>query len=550
MKINNIIISYGLKLTKALLLLLLFTGLLFQGNLSSQTISDAEFGIQNPVQSAADVKIDGNVLFKVQGIASYTSGQRAVAISERIEKVASNDSISTDSLKIISSDHRMMIYAGDEFIMSIFDVDATTTGIKREVLADIILQKIGKAIDLHRNERSRPVLIKKSLYALGAATILALILFAFLWLIRRINNTLMNRIKTRIDKVEDKSFNLIRSNQLWRAIQIFFNVIKIAIIIFVISAFLQFILGLFPWTNNFATYTLNLFLDPIQKIWKGFVGFIPSLVFLVVIYFVTRYLLKLINLLFTGIDQGGIVINGFDNDWAMPTFRILRFFIIAFSVVVAYPYIPGSESNAFKGVTVFIGVLFSLGSSSFISNLVAGYSMTYRGAYKTGDLIKLNEFTGFVEDQKLLVTRLRSFKNEEIVVPNSLLLNSNIVNYSKKAKEQGLILHTMVGIGYETPWRQVDAMLKLAADRTEGLLKQPPPYVLKKSLGDFAVNYEINVFCTDVTKMNTYYSELHQNILDVFNENNVQIMTPAYERDPEIPKVVPKDQWFTPLAGE
>jgi len=145
---------------------------------------------------------------------------------------------------------------------------------------------------------------------------------------------------------------------------------------------------------------------------------------------------------------------------------------------------------------------------------------------------------------------LLSLKNEEIVIPNTTMLSSNIVNYSAKAKDKGLILHTSVGIGYETPWRQVDAMLKLAADRTEGLLKNPPPFVLKKSLGDFAVTYEINVYCDDVSRMPMYYSILHQNILDVFNENNVQIMTPAYEGDPEIPKVVPKDQWDIPLAKD
>jgi small-conductance mechanosensitive channel len=176
--------------------------------------------------------------------------------------------------------------------------------------------------------------------------------------------------------------------------------------------------------------------------------------------------------------------------------------------------------------------------------------MTYRGAFKTGDRIKVDDIVGFVEEQKLLVTRVRSLKNEEIVIPNSVLLNSNIVNYSTKAKEKGLILHTTVGIGYETPWRQVDAMLKLAADRTESLLKQPPPFVLQKSLGDFAVTYEINVYCNDANKMPFLYTALHQNILDVFNENNVQIMTPAYEGDPEIPKVVPRDKWETPLAGK
>jgi len=149
-----------------------------------------------------------------------------------------------------------------------------------------------------------------------------------------------------------------------------------------------------------------------------------------------------------------------------------------------------------------------------------------------------------------MVTRLRTQKNEEIVIPNSILLNSQITNFSRKAKDLGLILHTTVGIGYETPWRQVDAMLKLAADRTEGLLKEPKPYVLKQSLGDFAVTYEINAYCRDATKVQYYYSILHQNILDVFNENNVQIMTPAYEGDPEVPKVVPRDQWDTPLAKE
>jgi small-conductance mechanosensitive channel len=176
--------------------------------------------------------------------------------------------------------------------------------------------------------------------------------------------------------------------------------------------------------------------------------------------------------------------------------------------------------------------------------------MTYRKAFRKGDCIKFNDITGFVEEQKLMVTRLRSHKNEEIIIPNSILQNSNIINYTSKAKEKGLILHTIVGIGYETPWRQVDSMLKLAADRTKGFLKQPPPFVLKKSLGDFAVNYEINAYCDDVANMNRHYSELHQNILDVFNENDVQIMTPAYEGDPAEPKIVPRDKWDLPLAKE
>ncbi len=534
----------------SILLVMVFWISVFYPNLiAGQEINDVDPELQTNQQNIASVKVDGQLLFYIRGISSFSAQDRSVRIAKRIINAASNPAILSDSVKIIPGKDREQIYAGEEFIMNVFDVDGQAEGISRRVLAELIQKKVVQAIDSHRYERSRPVLVKKSLYAAGAAVLLTVIMFILFWLIRRLNAGLQKRIEAKIGSVENLSYNLIRSNQLWTAINVLFKTLKIVVIIVIIAVFLQYILGLFPWTNNVATYTLNLFLDPIIKIGKGFVRFLPSLAFLVVIFLVFRYVLRLIKLLFTGVEQGGIVIKGFDSDWALPTFKILRIFVIAFAIIIAYPYIPGSETSAFKGVSVFLGVLFSLGSSSFISNLIAGYSMTYRRAFKKGDRIKVDEQVGFVEDQKLLVTRLRSVKNEEIVIPNSILLNSNIINYSSRAKDKGLILHTTVGIGYETPWRQVDAMLKLAADRTEGLLKSPPPYVLQLALGDFAVNYEINAYCDDPIKMHLYYTALHQNILDVFNENNVQIMTPAYEGDPETPKVVPRDQWETPLAS-
>ena len=431
--------------------------------------------------------------------------------------------------------------------MNVYAGDAEVENLSIETFTNLIKRKIGTTIELYRIARSQPVLVKKSLNALGAAILLTVILIFLLWLFRKLNRVLQNRIQRRIESVENKSFKLIQSGQLWKAFNILFKTLRIAVSVLLIAVFLNYILGLFPWTNNIATYTLKLFLDPIISMGKGILHFLPSLAFLIVIFLVTRYLLKLIKLLFTGLQNGDIVIGNFYPDWAMPTFRILRILIIAFAVVIAYPYIPGSSSSAFKGVTVFMGLLLSLGSSSFISNVIAGYSLTYRRAFIRGDRIKVNDSDGFVEEQSLLVTRLRSIKDEEIVIPNSVLINSSIINYSSHAKELGLILHTVVGIGYETPWRQVDAMLKMAADRTEGLLKDPPPFVLKLSLGDFAVNYEINVYCSDVSRMHIYYTALHQNILDVFNENKVQIMTPAYVMDPPEPKVVPEDQWNTPV---
>jgi len=417
-------------------------------------------------------------------------------------------------------------------------------------MADLVLFNVKNAIDSYRYNRSRDVLLKKSLFAFLALVLLILLFKSLNWLGKQLKTVLENRIKARIEIVQNKSFNLIQATQLWTAFRVGFKVVRIAFAVFILAIFLQYILGLFPWTSNLASFTLNLFLNPIKSLLKGFVAFLPNLAFLIVIFFCTQYFLKLVKLLFNGIDKEGIVMEGFDAEWAMPTFRLVRIFIIAFAVIVAYPYIPGSDSSAFKGVTVFMGVLFSLGSSSFVSNIIAGYSMTYRKAFKIGDRIQVEDKIGFVEEQSLMVTRLRSQKNEEFVIPNSILLNSQITNFSKRSRDLGLILHTTVGIGYETPWRQVDAMLKLAADRTEGLLKDPPPFVLKLSLGDFAVIYEINAYYREASKTQYYSSILLQNILDVFNENNVQIMTPAYEGDPEIPKVVPREQWDASLAKE
>ena len=183
-----------------------------------------------------------------------------------------------------------------------------------------------------------------------------------------------------------------------------------------------------------------------------------------------------------------------------------------------------------------------------ISNVIAGYTMTYRRAFRIGDRVKIGNTVGDVTEMRVLVTHLRTAKNEEVVIPNSTILNGEVTNYSTMARRQGLILHTTAGIGYEVPWRQVEAMLLLAAERTEGLLKEPRPFIRQKSLADFAVNYELNAYCDDASQMLKLYTEMHRNIQDVFNENGVQIMTPAYRDDPPEPKIVPKELWYTPLA--
>jgi small-conductance mechanosensitive channel len=312
---------------------------------------------------------------------------------------------------------------------------------------------------------------------------------------------------------------------------------------------LSLVLDLFPWTRPLAQRLIEIVVEPMREMALGFPGTLPDLAFLAILYFVVRYLLKLMGLFFHGVERGAIVLADFEADWAMPTYKIVRLLVVVLALVVAYPYVPGSGSDAFKGLSIFLGVIFSLGSSSIVGNLIAGYTLIYRRAFRIGDRIEVGDLRGDVTQTRFLVTHVRTIRNEEIVVPNSVIVNSHAINRSTLAKTHGLILHTTVGIGHETPWRQVEEMLKLAAGRTPGLLREPPPFVHLQSLGDFAVACEINACTDDPHGIDRHYTALHRSILDVFNEYGVQIMTPAYKRDPEQPKVVPKELWHTAPAA-
>ena len=353
---------------------------------------------------------------------------------------------------------------------------------------------------------------------------------------------------SRIRKLEAKSMRIVQAEQVWRVVSGLFKLVKLLLILAVIYGFMTMVLNLFPWTRYYSTTLLQLILDPLVAMGNGIISYLPSLFFLLMLYFVTRYLLKMMYSFFDAVNRQNLRFATFDAEWAWPTYRIIRVIVVIFAIVIAYPYIPGSDSAAFKGISLFLGVLLSLGSSSFISNIIAGYTMTYRRAFRVGDRVRIGNTVGTVSDVRLMVTNLLSLKHENIVIPNSTILNSEVINYSTLAKEEGLILHTSVGIGYEVPWRQVEAMLLEAAFRTDGIRKKPEPYILQTALTDFAVTYELNAYCKDEKRMAMLYSDLHRNIQDVFNEHDVQIMTPNYVADTPEPKVVPPEQWYAEPA--
>ena len=494
------------------------------------------------------VVVDGRPLFSVRGFSAYSAKQRAQDITARIIELAANHSFSPTSLQLVEASGGTQILADNLRIMTVLDADARLEKVNRGLLAQVLSTQIAEALKEYRQNREPAFLVRHGLYAFAATLALLLWLVIGRRTVRLIRSSLEQRYKHKIHGLGIQSLHLIEAEQLWRILTGVVNLLWVIVIVATAYLYLHFVLSLFPWTRGFANNLLAVLADPLKTIGRGFLLQIPDLVFLAILTLLTRYVLMLIRLFFSAVENRTIELKDFDPEWGWPTYRLVRIVVIACALVVAYPYIPGSNSQAFKGVSLFIGVLFSLGSTSLIGNMIAGYTMTYRRMFKTGDRVKIGNHIGDVEQSRLLVTYLRTPKNEIVAVPNSAIINEEVVNYSTLADKQGLILHSTVGVGYEAPWRQVEAMLLEAAARTPGLLRDPEPFVLQQSLGDFAVSYEVNGYCDQPRAMFRLYTLLHQNILDLFNEYGVQIMTPAYESDPDDKKVVPKAQWYAPPA--
>jgi small-conductance mechanosensitive channel len=501
-------------------------------------------------ESTAAVELDGVVLFRVRGTTSFPAEKRALGIRKRLEAVARDAGVRPDAVRTVETEATTDIMAGNRFIMSVVEADGRLEGLERQVVAAVHSARIREAIEQYRQDRSPETLVRGAV-AGGIATV---VLVLSIWLVvrasRRAERAIEARFKARVHGLTIRSFEVIHAESVWGSLTSGLKTLRALVILVLLFVYVEFSFVFFPWTRPVAAKLGTWVVDPIITMGQGAVSFLPNLLFLAILFIVIRYVLKVTRLFFIGVERGTVTLSGFDPEWSQPTYKIARLFVVGFALVVAYPYIPGSQSPAFKGLSLFLGVLVSLGSSSALSNIIAGYSLTYRRAFKVGDRVKIEDVVGDVVEVRLQVTHVRTVKNEEVIIPNSKILNSDVINFSSLAKTRGLILHTTVGIGYETPWRQVEQMLRLAADRTDGLLKDPPPFVIQKSLGDFAVVYELNAYCDNAQAgFFILYTALHRNILDVFNEYGVQIMTPAYEGDPEKPKVVPKEQWFQAPAA-
>ncbi|MCE8511146.1 mechanosensitive ion channel family protein [Ruegeria pomeroyi] len=507
-----------------------------------------------PAQSSqgifqAPVILDGSQLFLLRGVTGLPAERRALRVHERLVQVATASDSATVDIEKRKERFGYVIYADGVEILTVTQADASLEKIDIELLTDVQAKVINDAILTYRSERSDEARIEGAIYAMGWT--LAFALFTFLGaLLRRFLNTRITKLVHRnLAEVESATKAHVRADAIAALIRFGISFILLVIFFLGVYYYLSFVLLSFAETRYVAQLLLTYVTRPVLNIVLGFINYLPNLVTLLIIAAVTQYIIRGLRIFFEAVEAGSFEIGNFERHWVIPTFNLIRAALILIALVFSFPYIPGSESAAFQGLTILVGAMLSLGSNSVMNNLISGLFVIYRRSTSIGDRIQIGDHLGDVVEIKLMETHLRSTKNELISIPNAQLLNSEVVNYTKHSESSGVILHTTVGIGYEEPAEKVEAMLIEAARRTDGLRMRPEPFVLWTALADYAVNYEINAHTTRGSNIPRIKSELHRNIFDVFTENGVQIMTPSYEADPEVPKI-PTEKWSGKLAHE
>ncbi|MFN7943663.1 MAG: mechanosensitive ion channel family protein [Thermoanaerobaculia bacterium] len=481
------------------------------------------------IDRAVPVVLGGARLFDLdQPIGSFTVEERAAAVASRIEAIAEDAAFDPANLTVVRGRLSDDVFAGERPILSVTDVDATSAGRQRGELATEVAKSVRAGIVAYRAARTpRAVLIG----AARAALTLVLLILALVATSRgfpRLTRAAERWSERGVPALKVRGREILSSRRLAKPLVGAIRTIRFIVVLALIYAAVPLILASFPWTERFADRAIRSVVDPVSAVGSAFVGYLPKAFFIGGALGVAYFLLRAIHYAFDEIAGERVRFDRFPADWAEPTYKLVRFLVLAFTMVVVFPYLPGSGSPAFQSVSIFLGILVSFGSTSAVSNIVAGIVITYMRPFREGDRVRIGDTVGDVIERTLLVTRVRTIKNEDVTVPNSMVLGSHVVNFSSSATERGLILHTAVTIGYDTPWRRVHDLLIAAALGTEAVLRTPSPFVLQTALDDDYVRYELNAYTDQPGKMAATYSNLHSQIQDRFHEAGVEILSPKY----------------------
>lgn len=448
-----------------------------------------------------------------------------------------------DSVYVYESDFFSDIMAGNDVILSVTDIDALWQNTTRQKLAinyaEIIRSKIA---EIHEEYG-----LQQKLYGLMWVVIIIVVQWFLikttLWLYRRWRYRLLKLTMRRDIPLKIKDYEVLNVRRRGILFLFFFRLFRILLIILQLLISVPLLFSVFPETKTFAVTIIRNIWNPFVDIVLSVIGYLPNLCKIVVIIVCFHYIVKAFRYLSNEVASGKLKINGFYADWAQPTYFILRFLLYSFMFVIIWPLLPSSNSEIFQGVSVFIGVLVSLGSTSIVGNVMAGLVMTYMRPFRVGDFIRFGDVEGFVLEKTALVTRIRTRKNEVITIPNSNLMTAQTSNFTFAAENYGVIVHTKVTIGYDMKHELIESLLLAAAKSTKNLLQKPLPFVRVTALDDFYVEYEINAYTHHTEHLSDIYSELHQHILDHFHGAGVEIMSPhifAHRNDLELQ--IPKNE--------
>ena len=475
------------------------------------------------------VVADGDTLFYLYTKrGGYTPQQRAQMTGSAIEELGRRFNLRPDSVSVDHSDIVSDLMYGNKVLLSLTDQDALWEGVSRDSLANERRQNVVDKLHEMKAEHGIWRMAKRILYF-----VLVIVGQYFLfrltnWLFRKLKVRILRLKDTKIKPVSIQGYELLDAQKQANLLVFLASVGRYILMGLQLLFTVPLIFIIFPQTEGLAYRLLGYIWNPIRGIFVGIIDYIPKLFTIIVIWYAVKYLVRFVLYLAREVEGGRLKINGFYPDWAMPTFHIIRFLLYAFMIAMIYPYLPGSNSGVFQGISVFVGLIVSLGSSTVIGNIIAGLVITYMRPFKIGDRIQLNDTTGNIIEKTPLVTRIRTPKNEVVTVPNSFVMSSHTVNYSTSAREYGLIIHSEVSIGYDIPWRKVNELLIDAALNTPGVVDDPRPFVLETSLSDWYPVYQVNAYIKEADKMPQIYSNLHQNIQDKFNEAGIEIMSPHY----------------------
>jgi small-conductance mechanosensitive channel len=484
-------------------------------------------------------------------VGSYTPQERAAAVENRIRSLADNYKFDVDSLRLEHNETNWIVYWEDQMIASIDDEDAMWADLQTAQLANMYLTNIKNTIVQYREDTSLRKIALGIVFAVIIIFAVALIIVGIGKMIKWVKKRLLMLRGNFFQGFRIKGYEIVSANRQIKFVWTFLNILKWLLILISVYLALPILLNLFPTTEGYAPILLGYFIKPIKDVAQAIIAYLPNLITILVICVIFRYLLKMLRFFAQEIHNGVLNFPGFYKEWALPTYQIVRVLLFAFLLIIIFPYFPGADTPIFKGVSVFIGVLFTFSSAGALGNIIAGLLLTYMRSFSIGDRVKIGDVSGDIIEKSLLVTRIRTVKNEVISVPNSQVMNSHTINYSMDVAENPLIIYTNITMAYEIPWQDVHELAKKACEQVDLLEKTPAPFILQTSLDDFYVTYQINAYTRNPHKQAAIYSELHKHIMDVFHAAGIELLSPhfrairdgseldmpiAYKKDKDIPK--------------